>query len=100
MRQVGVAVEWVFGDIINYFKFLDFRKNLKIGLSSVGKFYIVSVLPRNSVTCLYGNNTSRFFELDPPTSEEYCLHNADAWVSQSLTEMMLIHIDLTLNSFF
>ena len=78
MSQVRVAVEWVFGDIINYFKFLDFRKKLKIGLSSVGKFYMVSALLRNSLTCLYGNNTSRFFESDPPPFEEYFLHNADA----------------------
>ena len=31
------SVEWLLGDIVNYFKFLDFHKNLKIGLSSVGK---------------------------------------------------------------
>lgn len=40
MSQVRVVVEWVFGDIVNYFKFLDFKKNLKIGLSAVGKMYI------------------------------------------------------------
>lgn len=30
MSKVRVFVEWVFGDIINYFKFLDFKKNLKV----------------------------------------------------------------------
>ena len=42
MKEVRVSVEWIFGDIINYFKFLDFKKDLKIGLSSVGKkhYYI------------------------------------------------------------
>ena len=44
MREVRVSVEWLFGDIINSFKFLDFKKNLKIGLSSVGKMYIVCAL--------------------------------------------------------
>ena len=44
MREVLVSVEWLFGDIINSFKFLDFKKNLKIGLSSVGKMYIVCAL--------------------------------------------------------
>ena len=71
MSQVRIAVEWVFGDIINYFKFLDFKKNLKIGLSSVGKFYVVSSLLRNALTCLYGNTTSAFFGMDPPTLNEY-----------------------------
>ena len=37
MRAVRESVEWLYGDIVNYFKFLDFHKNLKIGLSSVGK---------------------------------------------------------------
>ena len=55
----------------NYFKFLDFTKNLKFGLSSVGKMYIVSALLQNALTCLYGNETSTFFDLDPPTLEEY-----------------------------
>ena len=36
MNSVRVTVEWFFGDFINSFKFLDFKKNLKIGMSSVG----------------------------------------------------------------
>lgn len=71
MSAVRSSVEWLFGDIINYFKFLDFKKNLKLGLSSIGKMYIVSALLQNALTCLYGNETSRFFDLDPPTLEEY-----------------------------
>ena len=34
---VRASVEWLFADIINYFKFLDFKKNLRVGLSQVGK---------------------------------------------------------------
>ena len=71
MSSVRVSVEWLFGDILNYFKFLDFKKNLKIGLSSVGKTYVVCALLRNALTCLYGNNTSDFFELDPPILQDY-----------------------------
>ena len=71
MSAVRCSVEWLFGDIINYFKCLDFKKNLKIGLSSVGKMYIVSALLQNALTCLYGNQTSTFFDLEPPTLEEY-----------------------------
>lgn len=71
MSSVRVAVEWLFGDIINSFKFLDFKKNLKIQLSSVGKMYVVCALLRNAITCLYPNQTSRFFDLEPPILEEY-----------------------------
>ena len=61
MSSVRVSVEWLFGDILNYFKFLDFKKNLKIGLSSVGKTYVVCALLRNALTCLYGNQTADLF---------------------------------------
>jgi hypothetical protein len=71
MSSVRVSVEWLFGDIANYFKFMDFKKNLKIGLSSVGKFYLVSALLRNALTCLYHNQTSKFFGMEPPTLYEY-----------------------------
>ena len=71
MSSVRISMEWLFGDVINYFKFLDFKKNLKIGMSSIGKMYIVCALLHNARTCLYGNETSSFFELEPPTLEEY-----------------------------
>lgn len=71
MSRVRISVEWLFGDVINYFKFLDFKKNLKIQLSSVGKMYVVCALLRNALTCLYGNETSEFFGLDPPTLHNY-----------------------------
>ncbi|XP_068742300.1 uncharacterized protein [Montipora capricornis] len=61
MSSVRVSVEWLFGDILNYFKFLDFKKNLKVGLSNIGKTYVVCALMRNALTCLYGNQTSEFF---------------------------------------
>lgn len=71
MSSVRVSVEWLFGDVSNYFKFIDFKKNLKLGLSAVGKFYIVSALFSNMLTCLYGNLTSSEFQLDPPTVQNY-----------------------------
>ncbi|XP_046863425.1 uncharacterized protein LOC124457185 [Xenia sp. Carnegie-2017] len=75
MSSVRVSVEWLFGDVINSFRFMDFKKNLKIGLSSVGKAYIVCALLRNSLTCMYGNITSKFFQLDPPALENYFITN-------------------------
>ena len=41
MSAVRESVEWIFADVINYFKFLDFKNNLKIGLSQVGKMYVI-----------------------------------------------------------
>ena len=70
MSQVRVSVEWLFGDIVNYFAFLDFRKNLEIGLSKVGKMYIVCALLRNAHSCLYQSSPSKLFGIDPPQIQE------------------------------
>ena len=71
MSDVRSAVEWVFGDILSYFAFLDFKKNLKIGLSPIGTMYSVCGLLRNAITCFYGSTTSDYFDLQPPTIQEY-----------------------------
>ena len=71
MSSVRVSVEWIFGDIINSFKFMDFKKNLKINLSCLGKMYIVAALLRNALTCPQSNVTSNFFDLEPPSLETY-----------------------------
>ena len=44
MSEVRVSVEWIFGDIINYIKLLDFKKNFKISLSAVGKMYVTTLV--------------------------------------------------------
>ena len=71
MSKVRVTVEWMFGEVINNFKFTDFKKNLKIGRASVSKFYRVSSFFTNAHTCLYKNNVSRYFTIDPLLLEEY-----------------------------
>ena len=71
MSSVRVSVEWIFADIVNYFKFLDFKKNLKIHLSAVGKMYMVCAMMHNARCCLYETTTSRYFNIDPPSLEEY-----------------------------
>ena len=71
MSEVRVSVEWLFGNIINYFKFIDFKSQLKVNMSSVGKFYIVCALLENAHTCLYGNIVSDKFGIQPPSLQEY-----------------------------
>lgn len=71
MSRVRTSVEWTFGEITNYWAFLDFKKNLKIGLSAVGKMYLVGTLLRNALTCCYGSQVCDYFNLKPPTLNEY-----------------------------
>ena len=69
--KVRISVEWLFNEIIQYFAFLDFKKNLKIRLSLVGKMYRVHAIPTNVRTSLCKTQTSEYFNINPPTLEEY-----------------------------
>ena len=66
MSEVRIAVEMLFGNISNYFKFIDFKRQMKVNLSSVGKMYVVCALLEDAQTCLYGNQVSEMFGIDPP----------------------------------
>ena len=54
MSSVRISVEWLFGDIINYFKFIDFTKNLKIQLSAVGKCTLCGYFSKMHETVFMG----------------------------------------------
>ena len=47
MSKDRESVEWLFNDVATSWKFIDFKKNLKIGLSSVGKMYLVCAMLQN-----------------------------------------------------
>ena len=66
MSKARLTAEWMFGEVTNNFKFIDFKKNLKTGLSCVDKFCRVSAILTNAHTCLYKNNVSQYFAIDPP----------------------------------
>lgn len=71
MKKVRQCVEWGFGDITTNWAFIDFKKNLKVLLQPIAKYYIVASILSNCKCCLYGNQTSKYFGLDPPTIENY-----------------------------
>ena len=66
MSEIKIAVEMLFGNISNYFKFIDFKRQMKINLSPVGKMYLVCALLENAQTFVYGNQVSEMFRIDPP----------------------------------
>ena len=71
MSEVRVSVEWLFGDVKNFFKFVDYKKDMTIGRSAVGKTVLVCGILHNARACLYGNMTSSYFDEEPPTLQEY-----------------------------
>ena len=71
MSSVRETVEWQFGKLVGQFAFLDFKKNLKFFLQPLGKLYLMGGILINCHTCLYGSQTSQYFEVDPPELEVY-----------------------------
>jgi nuclease HARBI1 len=73
MSSVRVSVEWCFGKVLTLFPFVDFKKNLKVYLQPVAKFYKIAVLFTNVHTCLYGSVTTSFFDVEAPELKCYLL---------------------------
>jgi len=71
MSSIRESVEWGFKDVVQKFSFLDFKKNLKVGLQPVHDFYLVGAILNNCNCCLYGNQTSIYFQCEPPELEDY-----------------------------
>lgn len=73
VKLVRVAVEWAIGKVTKTFPHLTARKAdfHRVLLSPVGLHYRVAVLLANAHTCLYGNQTSSYFEVMPIPLEEY-----------------------------
>lgn len=71
MSALRVSVEYGFGKIIQQFAFLDFKKNQKLYLQPVKKMYYVAALLTNCHSCLYSNQVASYFNMPPPSLEEY-----------------------------
>ncbi|KAG2888216.1 hypothetical protein PC118_g20320 [Phytophthora cactorum] len=72
MSSVRESVEWKFGGLKTQFAFVDYKKSLKIRLSPVGKYVLVSMFLLNCHCCYYGGNQiSEYFGVDPPSLDEY-----------------------------
>lgn len=94
MSRVRISVEWTFGKLLQYFSFVDFKRNNKVLLQPLGKYYIVAALLTNCHTCMNGSLTSTFFQVEPPSLETY-LNNLwlQYWLIQLITVLILyMHI--------
>ena len=71
MKSFRISVEWGFKDVTHLFTSLDFKYGLKLYQNQVAKMYLVGTLLTNCHICLYGNQTSKYFNLKPPSLEQY-----------------------------
>ena len=71
MSCVREAIEWTFGKIVSIFAFVDFKKNQKLYLQPIGKYFLVASILTNCHTCFYGGQVASYFGMTPLTIEEY-----------------------------
>lgn len=71
MALVRISVEWAFGNVKKLFAFVDFKKNQKLHLMPVASYWQIAVLLTNCHSCLYGNETSQYFQVPTPTLNQY-----------------------------
>ena len=71
MSSVWQCVEWGFCKVVQLFVFVDFKKNVKLFLQPVDRYYFLAHFFTNCHTCLCGSQTSAFFGLNTPTLDEY-----------------------------
>lgn len=75
MSSVRESIEWVNDDIKSKFAFVGFHKGLKLRQSKIDKIVckmiVVAALLTNCYKCMNGCQTSAYFQLPPPTIEEY-----------------------------
>ncbi|CAB1120258.1 unnamed protein product [Ectocarpus sp. CCAP 1310/34] len=73
MSRVRVTVEWGFGRVVALWPFVDYVKKQQVALSAcgLGKQYAVAGILTNCHCCFYPNSTVKFFDLAPPSLQEY-----------------------------
>lgn len=73
MSTCRITVEWGFGRILALWPYVDYAKKQQVALSAsgLGKQYQVAGILTKCSTCFYGNSTSKFFGVAPPTLREY-----------------------------
>eukprot|EP00733_Pompholyxophrys_punicea_P001134 Pompholyxophrys_punicea_v1_NODE_499_length_1832_cov_7.614519.p1 type:complete len:111 gc:universal NODE_499_length_1832_cov_7.614519:469-137(-) len=71
MAPIREPVEWGFNKVLQQWGFLTHKRNLKIFLQPVGKYYIIATLLTNFHTIFYGSQTSMYFDVDPPSLATY-----------------------------
>lgn len=71
MRGPREAVEWTFAKVVQLFPLLNHWRQLKLWGSPICDWWLFCALFSNIHTCCYGSQVSCYFEMQPPTVQDY-----------------------------
>ena len=77
LSSVRITVEWGFGELVDQWKFLDFKQAMKIFKCPVVQYYVNAAFLSNLCNCLLGSRTQQYFGATQLTIDEYvllCVH--------------------------
>lgn len=77
MKSIRICNEWTYGELCQLFPYMDWKHNFQImcaNSTTTTVFYVCSIL-RNCHACLYGNQTSNYFKITPPSLEWFLEYN-------------------------
>ena len=75
LSSVRITVEWGFGELVDQWKFLDFRQVMKIFKCPAAQYYVNAAFLSNLCNCLLGSRTQQYsyFGATQLTIDEYLL---------------------------
>jgi len=71
MSRVRIMIEWQFGETVEQFSSLAWKRRQKVLASPVHKWYLNCVFLNNLLNTSYPNAISQYFDLEPPSLEKY-----------------------------
>ena len=71
MNAARVSIEHVFGIVVRLWAYVDFSKKNILMWTRPATAYLNAQFLTNCHTCMYGNQVSDCFELDPPSLHDY-----------------------------
>ena len=71
LASVRIVVEWNFGEVVRYWKYVDHRAEQKVFLIPIAKHYFSAVFLCNLRTCFHSNRIAQHFGAHPMLIDEY-----------------------------
>jgi len=72
ISPIRVPIEWSFAKMVQLWKYIDYKKAMKLGQNTPSRYVDIAFILTNCHTCLYGSETGWYFQCMSPTLEQYC----------------------------
>jgi hypothetical protein len=71
LSSVREIIEWDYGEVGNFFPLVSYKKVLQMVNMPVKQMYLTALILRNAFNTMQPNNTSQYFNILPPSWEEW-----------------------------